>query len=81
MVAITDLSERNRLATIIPGSHLRVPKVSPIVLEMRLRGSPDASRGSFAPLRSSPAPLRGSLEHVCSGYCIKRGLYTVTSFV
>eukprot|EP00965_Chrysotila_dentata_P095103 3143842-Pleurochrysis_carterae.AAC.1 len=34
MAAITDLGERNRLATTIPGSHLRVFKVSPIALEM-----------------------------------------------
>eukprot|EP00965_Chrysotila_dentata_P112012 3704093-Pleurochrysis_carterae.AAC.1 len=60
MVAIADLGERNQLATTIPGSHLRVFKVSPIVFEMLLRGSSDVLRGSPATLRGSPVALRGS---------------------
>eukprot|EP00965_Chrysotila_dentata_P260404 6213893-Pleurochrysis_carterae.AAC.3 len=61
MVTITDLGERNRLATTIPGSHqLRVFKVSPIVLEMLLWGSFDVLRDSPATLRGSPTTLRGS---------------------
>eukprot|EP00965_Chrysotila_dentata_P130427 4312345-Pleurochrysis_carterae.AAC.1 len=35
MAAISDLGESNQLATTIPGSHLRVSKVSPIALEQR----------------------------------------------
>eukprot|EP00965_Chrysotila_dentata_P260797 6214035-Pleurochrysis_carterae.AAC.1 len=35
MAAITDLSASNQLATTIPGSHLKVFKASPIVLEQR----------------------------------------------
>eukprot|EP00965_Chrysotila_dentata_P163409 5396911-Pleurochrysis_carterae.AAC.1 len=60
MVAITDLGERSRLTTTIPGSHLRVFKISPIVLEMLLRGSFDVLRGSPATLRDSLATLWGS---------------------
>eukprot|EP00965_Chrysotila_dentata_P132387 4377892-Pleurochrysis_carterae.AAC.1 len=60
MVAIADLEESNQLATTIPGSHSKVFKVSPIVLEMPLRGSPATLRGSPDDLRGSPAALWGS---------------------
>eukprot|EP00965_Chrysotila_dentata_P106443 3515993-Pleurochrysis_carterae.AAC.1 len=60
MVAITDLGERNRRATTIPGSHLRVFKVSSTALEMRPRGSSDVLRGLPAILRDLPVVLRGS---------------------
>eukprot|EP00965_Chrysotila_dentata_P148981 4920579-Pleurochrysis_carterae.AAC.1 len=35
MAAISDLGESNQLATTVPGSHLRVFKVSPVALEQR----------------------------------------------
>eukprot|EP00965_Chrysotila_dentata_P147580 4872544-Pleurochrysis_carterae.AAC.1 len=58
MAAIKDLGERNRLAATIPGSHLRVSfKVSPLVLEMLLRGSSNVLRGSPATLRGWGSPV------------------------
>eukprot|EP00965_Chrysotila_dentata_P192740 6175347-Pleurochrysis_carterae.AAC.2 len=59
MAAITVLGESNQLATSFPSSHLKVFKVSPIVLEMSLPGSPDASRGSPDASWGSPEASRG----------------------
>eukprot|EP00965_Chrysotila_dentata_P241400 6204257-Pleurochrysis_carterae.AAC.1 len=62
MGAIMDLEESNQLATTIPGSHLKIFKLSPTVLERPLRGSPATLRGSPATLREPPERLRGSTD-------------------
>eukprot|EP00965_Chrysotila_dentata_P114387 3780556-Pleurochrysis_carterae.AAC.2 len=78
MAAISDLGESNQLATTIPGSHLRVVKASPIVLEQRSLSAEErqfhrAPSGAIRGWSARVEPKQDSGTPVASAGCARIG--------